>query len=227
MSVARTGGRCRRRAPSAAAQTLPRQRAMAGCFASADALHCQKSVAREIIEADADIFLAIKGNLSTAHHETRTFLDDAILQDALPAHRTVEKGRRRIETRNCWQSDGLYWHFDRSEWTARPKASVCGDHPGFRWQDLHRAALPPDKPLPATTPSSPRPSAAAGLSRPSATGATRSSSKKTAPAPVDATAHPDLCRRLALNLLSTRGDTRKSWSSGASFQRDLRLEKLH
>jgi hypothetical protein len=35
---------------------------LAGCIVTADAMHCQKNIAKEIIEAEADYVLALKGN---------------------------------------------------------------------------------------------------------------------------------------------------------------------
>ena len=67
---------------------------LAGCIVTLDALHCQKTTAREIHEAHADYVLALKGNQSTAHGGVRAFLDDAILRAAphLVKMETVEKG---------------------------------------------------------------------------------------------------------------------------------------
>ena len=64
-------------------------------------------------------------------------------------------------------------------------------------------------------------------SKPAAIGSSMLSSKKTAPAPVDATADLGLRRRLALKLLSIRTNSPKSWDFDASILRGLRLEKLH
>lgn len=57
---------------------LLRSLELAGCIVTLDAMGCQKQIAREIIESDADYVLALKGNQSTAHEEIRAFLDDAI-----------------------------------------------------------------------------------------------------------------------------------------------------
>jgi len=91
---------------------------LAGCIVTADALHCQKNIAREIIEADADYVLALKGNQGTAHTEIKTFLDDAIeRQDpSLVFQETVEKGHGRLETRRYWQSEKIHWFADHKEW---------------------------------------------------------------------------------------------------------------
>lgn len=91
---------------------------LAGCVVTADALHCQKNIAREIIEADADYVLALKGNQGTAHTEIKTFLDEAIeRQDAsLVFQETVEKSHGRLETRRYWQTEKIGWFADRPAW---------------------------------------------------------------------------------------------------------------
>ena len=91
---------------------------LAGCIVTLDAMGCQKKIAKEIIEADADYVLALKGNQETVHEEVRTFLDDAILQDpeTLAYTETIEKDHGRIETRRYWQSDRLAWFADRNKW---------------------------------------------------------------------------------------------------------------
>jgi predicted transposase YbfD/YdcC len=78
---------------------LLRSLELAGCIVTLDAMGCQKQIAREIIEADADYVLALKGNQPTAHEEIRVFLDDAIerKEPALDYWETVEKGHGRIE----------------------------------------------------------------------------------------------------------------------------------
>ena len=53
---------------------------LAGCIVTADAMHCQKTIAKEIVEADAQYVLALKGNQGTAHQEIKAYLDDAIVQ---------------------------------------------------------------------------------------------------------------------------------------------------
>jgi len=101
-----------------AVPALLRQLELAGCIVTADALHCQKETAREIIEADADYVLALKGNQGTAHGEITAYLDDAVARrdPALAALTTVDKGHGRLETRRYWQSEAIGWFADRAEW---------------------------------------------------------------------------------------------------------------
>ena len=91
---------------------------LAGCIVTLDAMGCQKNIAREIIEADAEYVLALKGNQALVHEEVRAYLDDAILQAPaeLAYTETVEKNHGRIETRRYWQSARLAWFADRTKW---------------------------------------------------------------------------------------------------------------
>src|SRR5437588_2493380 len=51
---------------------------LAGCIVTIDAMGCQKKIAKEIIEADADYVLALKGNQEKVHEEVKTFLDSTL-----------------------------------------------------------------------------------------------------------------------------------------------------
>jgi predicted transposase YbfD/YdcC len=110
---------------------LLRALALAGCIVTVDALNCQKNIAKEIKEADADYVLALKGNHETAHEEIQTFLDVALAETlatkppgaklsagaaTLAACETVDKGHGRVETRRYYQSAELDWFADRAAW---------------------------------------------------------------------------------------------------------------
>src|ERR1041384_7988092 len=51
---------------------------LSGCIVTLDAMGCQKKIAREIKEADADYVLALQGNQSVVHEEVKTFLDQTL-----------------------------------------------------------------------------------------------------------------------------------------------------
>jgi predicted transposase YbfD/YdcC len=91
---------------------------LAGCIVTADALHCQKGIAREIVEADAQYVLALKGNQGTTFTEVKAFLDDAIQRQAphLVFYETIDKEHGRLEVRRYWQSEALQWFADRGDW---------------------------------------------------------------------------------------------------------------
>lgn len=100
---------------------------LTGCIVTLDAMGCQKEIAREIKEADAEYVLALKGNQGQTHQEIKSFLDDAVTraQETAPArknrlplasHETVEKDHGRLETRRYWQSGDLEWFAERAVW---------------------------------------------------------------------------------------------------------------
>ena len=104
---------------------------LAGCIVTVDALNCQKNIAKEIKEADADYVMALKGNHGTAHEEIKTFLDAALDETRAPrlpgtklsaaaatlaVQETVDKGHGRVETRRYYQSATLDWFTDRAAW---------------------------------------------------------------------------------------------------------------
>jgi predicted transposase YbfD/YdcC len=93
---------------------------LAGCIVTADALNCQKNIAKEISDADADYVLTLKANHGTAYEEVRSFLTDARARNfAGVAHdfvETVDKEHGRLETRRYWITEQISWFADRSQW---------------------------------------------------------------------------------------------------------------
>jgi predicted transposase YbfD/YdcC len=103
---------------------------LAGCIVTVDAMGCQKKIAKEIVEADADYVLALKGNQETVHQEVKSYLDDAIARQthrlppkspagAIPEldyTETIEKDHGRMEIRRYWHSDRLAWFADLGKW---------------------------------------------------------------------------------------------------------------
>ena len=92
---------------------------------------CQKEIAKEIIEADADYVLALKGNHATIHKEIGDYLDNSLEERQssripeeskskaareLAEKETVDGSHGRIETRRYYQSDQLDWFQDRGKW---------------------------------------------------------------------------------------------------------------
>jgi predicted transposase YbfD/YdcC len=104
---------------------------LSGCIVTVDAMGCQKKIAKEIVEADADYVLALKGNQEKVHEEVKSFLD-ATLEEKnrqrpkgavvpkealhLQTFATVEKDHGRIETRRYYQSHDLDWFADKPKW---------------------------------------------------------------------------------------------------------------
>jgi predicted transposase YbfD/YdcC len=104
---------------------------LSGCIVTVDAMGCQKKIAKEIIEADADYVLALKGNQEKVHAEIKSFLDATLEEKSRPRPKgavvakevltlqtfaTVEKDHGRIETRRYYQSNYLDWFADKAKW---------------------------------------------------------------------------------------------------------------
>jgi predicted transposase YbfD/YdcC len=104
---------------------------LSGCIVTLDAMGCQKKIAREIKEADADYVLALKGNQGTIHAEVKTFLDHTLAEKkkarpkgaslpggaaALEEFETIEKDHGRVETRRYCLSAELNWFADKAQW---------------------------------------------------------------------------------------------------------------
>lgn len=103
---------------------------LAGCIVTIDAMGCQKNIAKEISEADADYVLALKGNQQTVYQEVKDFFTTVLAEEKKPlAQRTcpvkpetwqhletVEKDHGRLTVRRYWQCDQIAWFTDREEW---------------------------------------------------------------------------------------------------------------
>jgi predicted transposase YbfD/YdcC len=104
---------------------------LSGCIVTLDAMGCQKKIAKEIVEADADYVLALKGNQEKVHEEVKSFLDATLEEkqrrrpkgaavpqaaQTLQTFETVEKDHGRLETRRYYQSDCLEWFADKGKW---------------------------------------------------------------------------------------------------------------
>jgi predicted transposase YbfD/YdcC len=104
---------------------------LSGCIVTLDAMGCQKNIAREIKEADAEYVLALKGNQERVHREVKEFLDDAVAESKTwrpsgvqpeaktvrwAAKKVVEKDHGRLETREYFQSAELGWFADQPKW---------------------------------------------------------------------------------------------------------------
>jgi predicted transposase YbfD/YdcC len=102
---------------------------LAGCIVTIDAMGCQKKIATEICNADADYVLALKGNQETIHDEVKSFLEDALANSRpeVPfTHlETVEKEHGRIETRRYSITGKIDWMADRLEWEGLRSIGMC------------------------------------------------------------------------------------------------------
>jgi len=77
-----------------------------GCLVTADAMGCQREIAKNVIDAGADYLLAVKGNQETLAEDVEQEFKQAMADGfAHMDHRyleTLEKGHGRIEKRQYW-----------------------------------------------------------------------------------------------------------------------------
>jgi predicted transposase YbfD/YdcC len=86
-----------------------------GTIVTADAMHCQRAVAGQVIAQGSDYVLAIKGNQGTLYEDVRHVLDAS---PSLPVatHTTVEKEHGRLETRTSVGLEELSWLQEQHDW---------------------------------------------------------------------------------------------------------------
>jgi predicted transposase YbfD/YdcC len=96
---------------------------LAGCLVTIDAMGCQKEIARQIVEAQADYLLAVKKNQGQLYQDVLDLFQGAQEFDfqSVPYDytRTVNKNHGRLETRQCWvitDPDCLDYLQNRQQW---------------------------------------------------------------------------------------------------------------
>lgn len=86
--------------------TLLNSLAIKGCLVSIDAMGCQKSIAKQIVEKKADYLLALKGNQGKLHDEIKSFFSIAESEDFVNIehdfYEETDAGHGRIETRRAY-----------------------------------------------------------------------------------------------------------------------------
>ncbi len=98
-----------------AVPALLRLLSLRGTTVTADALHCQRATARQIVDQGGDYALALKGNQGTLHDDVARFLDDPGTK-AATAKPMVDAGHGRIETRTASVSTDIGWLQERHAW---------------------------------------------------------------------------------------------------------------
>lgn len=85
-----------------------------------DAMGCQTAIAEQIIQAQADYVLSLKGNQGQLHEDVKLYLDQAIDQDSAEAacqtHETIDKDHGRIEVRRYWITEAIDWLDSKAQW---------------------------------------------------------------------------------------------------------------
>ena len=86
-----------------------------GTIVTADALNCQREIARQIVDQGGDYALALKGNQGTLHDDVRRFLDDP-RSGTTTAAPVVDGDHGRIETRTATVATDIGWLQEHHKW---------------------------------------------------------------------------------------------------------------
>ena len=86
-----------------------------GTIVTADALNCQRAIARQIVDQGGDYALALKGNQGTLHNDVVLFLDDPE-SETISARPVVDAGHGRVETRAATVSTEIEWLVKEHQW---------------------------------------------------------------------------------------------------------------
>jgi predicted transposase YbfD/YdcC len=87
-----------------------------GCMVVADALHCQKETAQEIVDGKADYLLSVKDNQETLKQAIEDYVQDYSLRQTMDTYETYEKNRDRIERRTAFSTSDIDWLYGKEKW---------------------------------------------------------------------------------------------------------------
>ena len=87
--------------------------AIKGCIVTIDAMGCQKSIAKSIVDKNADYLLMVKGNQRELKQQVEKVFSISAVKDEC---KTSEIGHGRIEHRKCQVIDQLDFLDDRQDW---------------------------------------------------------------------------------------------------------------
>lgn len=97
-----------------------RQLNVEDCIVTVDALNCQKAIAAQIRDQQADYVLALKDNHKTLRLEVAEFMtsvrEDRTWNYAMGTHQTTDGEHGRIETRQYWQAQAPDHLFEKTAW---------------------------------------------------------------------------------------------------------------
>jgi predicted transposase YbfD/YdcC len=99
---------------------IPSLLALSGCFATIDAMGCQKAIAKQITQAKGDYVLAVKDNQRSLHEAITDWFDVARADDFKHAphdfYEQTDKGHGRVEVRRYWLSGDLSGLAEPQRW---------------------------------------------------------------------------------------------------------------
>jgi len=93
--------------------TLLEMLELEGCIVTIDAAGCQKKIAKQITEAEADYVFGLKGNQETLNDDVRLYFET---EDVSKTFVTHDKGHGRIETREYYLETEIDWLYQKPDW---------------------------------------------------------------------------------------------------------------
>jgi predicted transposase YbfD/YdcC len=92
-----------------------------GSVVTADALNCQKDIAKLVIEQGGDYALALKSNQPSLHEDVKLFFEDAFsngFETPYDSYDSDDNGHGRVESRNYWsvKVEHLPWFRHTADW---------------------------------------------------------------------------------------------------------------
>lgn len=82
-----------------------------GAIVTIDAMGCQKSITKKIVDKGGDYFIALKGNQESLHDDVKLHFEHPTLEAKAKMlfDETVDKGHGRVEVRRCRLSNDIDW----------------------------------------------------------------------------------------------------------------------
>ena len=94
--------------------------AIEGAIVTIDAIGCQRAIAEQILNKNADYVLALKGNQGTLHDDVEVFAAEQkanhFKDTKVSRHETVDGDHGRIETRTYTAIHDVAWLQERHDW---------------------------------------------------------------------------------------------------------------
>lgn len=85
-----------------------------GAIVTADAMSCQKSIVKKIIDCNADYTIGLKLNQSALFNDVKDYFEE--FEQEAATTKTSEKGHGRIETREYFLMTDISWLEQRNDW---------------------------------------------------------------------------------------------------------------
>jgi predicted transposase YbfD/YdcC len=93
---------------------------VSGCIVTIDALGCQREIAAQIVDKEADYVLAVKANQATLYEDVVRYFDwalaDKFKQTVYSSHETTDGEHGRLEVRRCHVTSDIEWLSQKAAW---------------------------------------------------------------------------------------------------------------